>query len=227
MNKTFMAALLFSTSLSTFALHAAVETKTADVNKDAVAAVETKTADVNKDAVAAVETMNTDVGDIGSGIELVADEEADPKKAEAAKDAKTKKAETPEIKKDDDAYEDAMGEDVHTHGDPRDGVPARSFKEAIENALDANPLIGADQEALVASDHDIRAARSDYFPSLDLNANGGYGYNRKHYKQGALSSPLKGHTNRFIDREDARLSQIIFNGFETQNTVDRAKNVRE
>jgi len=210
MNKTFMAALLFSTSLSTFAVHATVEKNAADATKDAVAAVDTKDADIGN-----------------TGIELVADKEADPKKAEAAKDTKNKKAKTPEVKKDDDAYEDAMGEDVHTHGDPRDGVPARSFKEAIENALDANPLIGADQEALEASDHDIRAARSDYFPSLDLNASGGYGYNRKHYKQGALSSPLKGHTNRFIDREDARLSQIIFNGFETQSTVDRAKNLRE
>lgn len=101
---------------------------------------------------------------------------------------------------------------------------ATSMQEAVHKAVTSNPTVSAEEAAVQAAERDIRDAEADLYPSLDLNGSTGYAYTRKKfYNRGALSTARDGEANRFTGRESARLSQIIFDGFRTGNSIERAE----
>lgn len=95
---------------------------------------------------------------------------------------------------------------------------AQSLREAVQTALRTNPVVLAAEDDRHAADDQLRGAKGGYLPRLDID----YGISREQ-----LSSP----TSRLLGTADddfehreatATLSQILFDGFNTQNLVSRA-----
>lgn len=95
---------------------------------------------------------------------------------------------------------------------------AQNLRDAVQYALRTNPVVLAAEDDRVAADYQLRGAKGGYLPRLDID----YGISREQ-----LSSP----TSRFLGTADdnfehreatATLSQIVFDGFNTQNLVSRA-----
>lgn len=93
-----------------------------------------------------------------------------------------------------------------------------TIKDTVQRTLNYNPTIKAFQEYRQAAEHDLRRARSDWFPRLDLRA--GYGAERWN-DQVTRRSSSKQDTTTFYDRStvNATLSQIIWDGMATWNRV--------
>ena len=106
--------------------------------------------------------------------------------------------------------------------DPADA--ATTLRQSVHKAVTTNPNVSAEEAAKEAAERDIRDAEADLYPSLDLNGSTGYAYTRKKfYNDTPLSSARDGEANRFTGRETARLSQILFDGFRTSNSIKRAE----
>jgi adhesin transport system outer membrane protein len=96
---------------------------------------------------------------------------------------------------------------------------AQTLPEAMQQAIEVHPEIQAGVNARIAADYQLRAAKGGYLPRVDALA----GYGRE-----GTNSP----TTRAVDNKDryttlnkgessVRLTQMIFDGFATQNEVGR------
>lgn len=105
------------------------------------------------------------------------------------------------------------------------GVPATqasaavSVKDTVQQTLDYNPTIKSFQEYRQAAKHDLRRARSDWFPRVD--ARSGYGtelWNDVTTRSGRNDTQS---SNKYYERSTASVvvSQIIWDGMATWNRV--------
>lgn len=103
-------------------------------------------------------------------------------------------------------------------------VPAASaaeLEDVVRQSLSTNPRITALARARDGIDHDLRAARGQYLPQVDLSA--GFGSQR------ASNATTRGYSSptndKFISRQEAQLAlvQRLFDGFETDGLVERQK----
>lgn len=99
---------------------------------------------------------------------------------------------------------------------------AMSLSEAIQNTLDNHPEIHAATNSRLSSDEDVKAARGGYLPTVDVLA--GYGRERTD----SPSTRALGDHNRetyTYGSSELRLRQMLFDGFNTPNEVERTKAV--
>lgn len=99
---------------------------------------------------------------------------------------------------------------------------AMSLSEAIQNTLDNHPEIHAATNSRLSSDEDVKAARGGYLPTVDVLA--GYGRERTD----SPSTRVLGDHNRetyTYGSSELRLRQMLFDGFNTPNEVERTKAV--
>ena len=99
---------------------------------------------------------------------------------------------------------------------------AVTMKQTIDAAVAYNPTIKAFQEYRQAAEHDLKRARSGWFPRVDARA--GYGFEQ----WSDVSTRSKGYEqdNRtYYDRSEASLvvSQVIWDGFATWNRYQIGK----
>ena len=99
---------------------------------------------------------------------------------------------------------------------------AVTMKQTIDSAVAYNPTIKAFQEYRQAAEHDLKRARSGWFPRVDARA--GYGFEQ--WSDVSTRSDGYAQDNRtFYDRSEASLvvSQIIWDGFATWNRYQIGK----
>lgn len=96
-------------------------------------------------------------------------------------------------------------------------VCATTIQEAADTALNTHPQVGAAQAQRQSAKNELRQARGGYFPSVDVNAGvGREESNIKSLRSGGLD-------NRYLTRREfgIKLKQLVFDGFETQSSVER------
>ena len=100
------------------------------------------------------------------------------------------------------------------------GVTAQagSLQDAVRDALDNNPQVLASQSEVVTREEDRNAARSGYYPSLDVAAS--YG---RQYTNRPATRAIYGDEFVDLDRQEVgvTLRQNVFNGFATSGEVER------
>lgn len=105
-----------------------------------------------------------------------------------------------------------------------ESLDTTTLQEAVNVSLETNPRVEADEAALEASEYDVDAARSGFFPSVD--ALGGIGRQKtklNYQNDPPFSFAAQGSVKRNISTPSLRISQILFDGFSTIFTVDRAQ----
>jgi len=98
---------------------------------------------------------------------------------------------------------------------------AASLEEVVRLALSTNPRITALAKSREAIDQELRQARGQYLPQLDVST--GFGVNRaSNLTTKGLSSPSD---QKYLSRQEAQLQlvQRLFDGFETDSQVERQK----
>ncbi len=104
-----------------------------------------------------------------------------------------------------------------------DAAKATTLKETVIVSLETNPSISADEAAARASDFQIDAARSGYFPSIDLFGSAGRQYTRIDDRNvPPLSFPINGSATRNVTNPVISLRQNIFDGMATPFAVAQA-----
>jgi len=96
------------------------------------------------------------------------------------------------------------------------GAGATTLEESVRASLNTNPDIGvvvADREAI---DQELRQARAEYLPSIDLRAAAGPEYtNTSRSNNRSDSGTLMRYESQIT------LSQLLFDGFATQSEIER------
>ena len=95
-----------------------------------------------------------------------------------------------------------------------------TMKETVQKTLEYNPTIKSFQEYRQAAQHDLRRARSDWFPRVDARA--GFGAERWNDAQTRRGRPDYPHNAQtYYDRFTGSvvISQIIWDGMATWNRV--------
>jgi len=107
-------------------------------------------------------------------------------------------------------------------------VSATTLKETVIVSLETNPEISADEAAARASDHNIDAARSGYFPSLNVFGTVGRQSTRIRQRNAPpLSFPINGTATRNVANPVISLRQNIFDGMATPFAVQQAHALEE
>ncbi len=101
------------------------------------------------------------------------------------------------------------------------GAQAGSIVDTVRAALETNPeleQVRADRRAI---DQELRQARARWLPSVDLRAAAGPERSRNNNTR----DPLGGDDSEILFRSEAelRLSQLLFDGFETQGEIERQR----
>lgn len=91
---------------------------------------------------------------------------------------------------------------------------AISLKEAVEDAVVHNPEFRQEVKAYQAIEAEIKGAQGGYYPSVDLNAGVGY----EEVDRLGIDNTGNGLTRR---EASVKLTQNLFEGFGTQNEVNR------
>lgn len=99
---------------------------------------------------------------------------------------------------------------------------AMNLSEAIQNTLDNHPEIHAGANSRLASDEDVKFAKGGYLPSVDLLV----GYGRQNTDSPSTRA-LGDHNTETLNYRNAelRLRQMLFDGFNTPNEVERTQAV--
>jgi len=100
------------------------------------------------------------------------------------------------------------------------GAGARTLQETVELAVQTNPEVGVVEADREAVNHELRQARAEYFPSVDLRAAAGPEF---------TNSPTTRARGDPDDRDETLLrlesqltiSQMLFDGFATRSEIDR------
>lgn len=101
-------------------------------------------------------------------------------------------------------------------------VHAMTLSEAIQSTLDNHPEVRAAVNSRLSSDEDVKFARGGYLPTVDLLV----GYGRENTDSPSTRA-LGDHNTETLNYRDAelRLRQMLFDGFNTPNEVDRTEAV--
>jgi adhesin transport system outer membrane protein len=101
---------------------------------------------------------------------------------------------------------------------------AGSIRDTVQATLDTSPEVGALKANRRAVDQELRQARAKYYPSLDTRAAIGPEYSRfSGDRRRAAAGGTDGDNDRLLLRKEAALtlSQMLFDGYETQSEVER------
>jgi adhesin transport system outer membrane protein len=103
------------------------------------------------------------------------------------------------------------------------GALAETLEETIEAALRTNPDIGVVQADRKAIDQELRQARALYMPSIDLRAAAGPEYSNSVTTRNRVTRAPGSDASTTLMRWESQLTltQMLFDGFETQSEVDR------
>ena len=105
---------------------------------------------------------------------------------------------------------------------------ATTLKETVIVTLETNPTVGADEAAARATEFQIDAARSGYFPSVDLFGSVGRQYTRiVERNDPPISFPVFGDATRNVTNPLLSIRQNIFDGMATPFAVAQANAVNE
>lgn len=96
---------------------------------------------------------------------------------------------------------------------------AQTLPEAMQQAIEVHPEIQAGVNARIAADYQLRAAKGGYLPKVDVLA----GYGREGSDTPTTRAASLNHNDTNLTRGEAsvQLTQMIFDGFATQNEVGR------
>jgi outer membrane protein, adhesin transport system len=103
------------------------------------------------------------------------------------------------------------------------GASAGTLEESIEAALRTNPDVGVVQADRRAIDQELRQARAQYFPSIDLRAAAGPEYSNSVTTRNRVTRAPGSDASTTLMRWESQLTltQMLFDGFATQSEVDR------
>jgi adhesin transport system outer membrane protein len=96
---------------------------------------------------------------------------------------------------------------------------AQTLPEAMQQAIEVHPEIQAGVNARIAADYQLRAAKGGYLPKVDVLA--GYGREGSDTPTTRAETGKDGNTTLNRGEASVRLTQMIFDGFATQNEVGR------
>lgn len=96
---------------------------------------------------------------------------------------------------------------------------AISIKEAVNKAVSTNPRLKAIENNREAVNHELRRARGQYLPQVDLLVGNGL------QQYSSQTTRTTGTDDDWLNREEysITLSQRLFDGFETNSEVERQK----
>ena len=99
---------------------------------------------------------------------------------------------------------------------------AQTILETVRTAIAENPEISVVTSDRRAVDQELRQARAGYLPSIDAQGSVGPEYTQV---RGNRRDSRSGQNSRWLARSEARitLSQMLFDGFETQSEVERQR----
>ncbi|MCB2011656.1 MAG: TolC family outer membrane protein [Geminicoccaceae bacterium] len=102
---------------------------------------------------------------------------------------------------------------------------AGSLEDSIRAALHSNPEIGVVKADRRAVDQELRLARSQYLPSVDLRAATGPEFTNSVGTRRRTTRPPDGDASTTLFRSEAqlRLSQMLFDGFAVDSEVERQR----
>ena len=114
-----------------------------------------------------------------------------------------------------DSFDVVIPEDVSV------ALPAGSPNEIFNQALTVKPSIRAQQIRVDAARTSIKIARAGYYPTLNFSAGLGTNYYKTSgYNAASFSSQIKDNFSKSLGFS---LSIPIFNGFQTRNSIRKAK----
>lgn len=101
-------------------------------------------------------------------------------------------------------------------------VQAMSITEAIQSTIDTHPELQASENNRLSANEDVNVAKGGFYPTIDLNASYGRGYNDNPTTRGQGNH----HTETLnYTQSELRLRQMLFDGFNTANEVGRTQAV--
>ncbi|HBX56645.1 TolC family outer membrane protein [Pseudomonas sp. UBA2684] len=100
---------------------------------------------------------------------------------------------------------------------------AISLSEAIQSTLDNHPEIRAGVNSRLSSDEEVKIAKGGYLPTVDLLV----GYGRENTDSPSTRALDNDHNTETLNYRNAelRLRQMLFDGFNTPNEVERTEAV--
>jgi len=101
---------------------------------------------------------------------------------------------------------------------------AYNLKDAIRTTLATNPEILASKANKIATEQTVTQARARYFPTIDISASTGNERTRQDLNPNALNvGRIRAGVDTGRHESSVRVSQLIFDGFETPHQIERAK----
>jgi adhesin transport system outer membrane protein len=104
------------------------------------------------------------------------------------------------------------------------GAQAMSLTDAIQNTIATHPELASRVDSRLSADEQVKVAKGGFYPSVDLNAAYGRGYSDNTNTRAI--GPGNHHTEILnYTQSELRLRQMLFDGFNTANEVERTKGV--
>jgi adhesin transport system outer membrane protein len=102
-------------------------------------------------------------------------------------------------------------------------VVAVTLEDSVEATLQTNPDVGVVQADREAIDQELRQARAEYLPSIDLRGAAGPEYTNSPATRNRSTRPDGGDSATTLMRWESQLtlSQMLFDGFATRSEVER------
>ncbi len=99
---------------------------------------------------------------------------------------------------------------------------AMNLTEAIQSTIATHPDLASRVDAKLSADEQVKVAKGGFYPSVDLNAAYGRGYS-----DNTNTRAFGNHHTEILNytQSELRLRQMIFDGFNTANEVERTKGV--
>ncbi len=98
-------------------------------------------------------------------------------------------------------------------------VQAQSLPQAVQQALEVHPEVRSGVNGRLAADFQLKAARGAYWPKVDLFA----GYGREGSDEPGTRRGDDHWTSLTRSESSLRIQQLVFDGFATDNEVQRRK----
>ena len=99
---------------------------------------------------------------------------------------------------------------------------AITLTEAIQSTIATHPELASRVDSRLSADEDVKVAKGGFYPSVDLNAAYGRGYS-----DNTNTRAFGNHHTEILNytQSELRLRQMLFDGFNTSNEVERTKGV--
>ena len=97
-----------------------------------------------------------------------------------------------------------------------------NLTEAIQSTIATHPELASRVDARLSADEQVKVAKGGFYPSVDLNAAYGRGYS-----DNTNTRAFGNHHTEILNytQSELRLRQMLFDGFNTANEVERTKGV--